>query len=79
MTDDQITRQQQWRRRFPVKYAAHIAVWVALRKGKLTRQPCEVCGSDRNIDAHHDRYDRPLQVRWLCRKHHVLLHRRAAP
>jgi len=79
MTEGNLTRQMEWRRRFPKKYAAHIAVWVALRRGDLQRQPCEVCGSTTNIDAHHDRYDRPLQVRWLCRRHHVLLHKRAAP
>ena len=37
------------------------------------KQGCEVCGSE-TVDAHHDRYDEPLNVRWLCRRHHVRLH-----
>lgn len=67
------TRQAGWRRANPAKYLAHLAVQKALAAGTLTRLSCEVCGSD-TVDAHHDRYDRPLQVRWLCRRHHVRLH-----
>lgn len=48
----------------------------AIRKGRLPRQPCEVCGSGQ-VDAHHDDYSKPFEVRWLCRTHHKELHRRA--
>ena len=41
----------------------------AIRNGVLVRQPCEVCGSEPS-DAHHDDYEKPLDVRWLCRLHH---------
>jgi len=34
---------------------------------------CEVCGVEA-VDAHHDQYDEPLRVRWLCRRHHTRLH-----
>lgn len=47
---------------------------TALRRGELVRQPCEVCGGTRNVDGHHDDYARPLEVRWLCRMHHMSLH-----
>lgn len=68
-------RQADWRRANPAKYAAHLAVSQALTKGDLVKQPCEVCGTtEGRIDGHHDRYDRPLEVRWLCRRHHVRLH-----
>ncbi len=45
-------------------------VSVNLKRGKITRQPCEVCGTAENVEAHHDDYSKPLQVRWLCRAHH---------
>lgn len=52
---------------------AHVAVAVAIRSGKLRREPCEVCGAG-VTDAHHDDYDLPLEVRWLCRLHHRGVH-----
>lgn len=53
---------------------AHSLVWEALRRGDLTKQPCEECGRVDKIHAHHDDYTKPLMVHWLCvschRKHH---------
>lgn len=45
----------------------------AIRKGRLVRLPCEKCGEPKT-EAHHDDYSKPLEVRWLCRKHHVEIH-----
>lgn len=52
---------------------ASILTAAAIFRGDLIRQPCEVCGK-RNVDAHHDDYARPLDVRWLCRSHHKIHH-----
>lgn len=41
----------------------------AIARGDLLRQPCEVCGAEQ-VEAHHDDYSRPLEVRWLCPVHH---------
>lgn len=46
-----------------------------IRRGTLQPQSCEVCGSTRNVHAHHDDYDKPLVVRWLCRPHHADWHK----
>lgn len=46
----------------------------AVRYGKLLRQPCEVCG-EAKTEGHHSDYSKPLDVRWLCRLHHIELHR----
>ena len=56
-----------------IKVKAKTAVFGALKKGLLTRQPCEECGAEKT-DAHHDDYAKPLEVRWLCRRHHTLWH-----
>lgn len=45
----------------------------AVKLGLLTPQPCEVCG-DWDVHAHHTDYRKPLEVRWLCQKHHATLH-----
>lgn len=54
----------------------HVARWKvhrAIEAGRLRKQLCEVCGSP-DTQAHHDDYSRPLDVRWLCRVHHVEYH-----
>lgn len=39
-------------------------------------QPCEECGeSDTTLlERHHDDYHKPLEIRWLCRRHHHEAH-----
>jgi hypothetical protein len=64
--------------RNPLKRAAHVAVGNALRDGKLTRNPCEVCG-EAKAQAHHDDYSKPLDVRWLCTTHHAEWHKHNTP
>ena len=61
--------------RHPAIYAAHRATKKAILLGDITRQSCEVCGDGRS-NAHHDDYSKPLDVRWLCRKHHDEHHRK---
>jgi hypothetical protein len=57
------------------KKAATTAVGNALRDGKLEKWPCWVCGTTENIEGHHVHYDMPLDVIWLCTKHHAEVHR----
>lgn len=64
---------QEYRQRFPKKYKAHNLVRSLIRKGILFRKPCEICSS-LGADAHHDDYDKPLDVRWLCVAHHRKWH-----
>lgn len=41
-----------------------------IKAGKLIKGSCEVCGTNETIEAHHDDYAKPMDIRWLCRKHH---------
>lgn len=59
--------------RHPDHKRANNMVFVAIKKGEIIRLPCEICG-EKIVEAHHDSYDKPLEVRWLCRKHHVEFH-----
>lgn len=60
------------RDRYPERAAAAYEVKVAVRYGRLKPLPCFVCGS--KAEAHHPDYSRPLDVVWLCRKHHSEAH-----
>lgn len=45
----------------------------ALYHGILVPKPCEVCG-EKKAEGHHPDYDEPLEVSWLCERHHKMLH-----
>jgi len=47
---------------------------VYLQRGKLTREPCCLCDGD-GAEMHHPDYSQPLNVVWLCRDHHLALHK----
>lgn len=48
-------------------------VRTAIECGRLQRKPCEICGATKS-EAHHRSYDKPLDVQWLCAKHHMANH-----
>lgn len=58
----------------PKKKRAHELVSKAIKSGELIRQPCEECQGVDHVIAHHDDYDKPLDVRWLCEDHHKEWH-----
>lgn len=60
--------QYKQRKKYPEKQIARNAT------RRLTKQPCEVCG-ETEVEAHHEDYSKPLNVRWLCRQHHIDIHR----
>ena len=66
----------QARRReiYPDVFIANGAVNNAIRYGRMVRPAgCSICGYEK-IEAHHSDYSKPLDVVWLCRKHHLAEH-----
>lgn len=61
------------KKRYPEHVRARELARQAIKTGTLTKQRCEVCGSENTV-AHHDDYSKPLEVRWFCRKHHREIH-----
>lgn len=61
---------------YPHRNKANSVTSNAIRDGRLVPLPCWVCGEER-VEAHHADYDRPLQVVWLCVRHHRQLHSHA--
>ncbi len=62
------------RKRNKGEYRARDRFKYAVESGKIKRLPCEVCG-DVKSHGHHIDYSQPLNVRWLCHKHHKEAHR----
>jgi hypothetical protein len=65
--------KRKYRKNHPQKARAHMLVRDAIKNGVLCKMPCEECGKN-NAHAHHDDYDKPLVVVWLCKKHHENRH-----
>jgi len=70
----EVTRR--YRAANPEKARAHGILGHALKAGKLTKSPCEKCGTTVGVHAHHDDYTKPMEVRWLCSAHHREHHRK---
>jgi hypothetical protein len=67
------TGKLQWLERNPLKKRAHIITTNAIHAGKLIKPShCEQCDTVR-VEAHHDDYSKPLEIRWLC----LVCHKRA--
>lgn len=71
-----IVRNKIYRKTNPKKYKAHGIVSRAIRSGKLIKgSSCESCSSLKKLNAHHDDYNQPLEVRWLCSVCHSAWHK----
>lgn len=60
------------RRESPHKVKARQTLYHEIRMGRMVKGDCEF-GPDRcagRVEAHHEDYARPLDVRWLCQHHH---------
>lgn len=68
----EITRA--WRAEDKRRNAAHNAVARAVKSGLLVRERCMRCTEPKTI-AHHEDYDKPLDVMWLCQPCHKQRHK----
>jgi transposase-like protein len=67
--------------------AAQNLLETAVQQGVIKRRTdCEECGSTgrmkdgrSKVQAHHDDYNKPLEVRWLCQKCHHTWHKHNTP
>ena len=67
----------QWRKEhnydkkgFPrIRRNAKQRVIMAVKRGTIIKLPCGICGNSK-VEGHHEDYNKPLEVVWLCNKHH---------
>lgn len=67
---------REYRARHPDRIVAQNRLNYAVRKGRVIRGPCEVCGAKENVHAHHITYKPEdwYNVRWLCYVCHKFEH-----
>lgn len=70
---------RKWSKENPNKIEAYKKVSSLLgrvRRGTLTKEPCDICGTSENVDWHHHSYhaDKVKDVIPLCKTHHRELH-----
>ena len=68
---------REWGQKHPEQVRSRNAVRHALESGEIKKQPCErlseLCYG--RMEAHHESYDKPLEVNWFCQYHHGERHR----
>lgn len=65
---------QAWRNQDKRRSKCHNAVAKAIKSGELVRSPCSKCGDVKSL-AHHEDYDKPLEVIWFCQPCHKQRHK----
>ncbi len=77
----QTSEYKEARKEFDKKWTEHnrkkVDAYVKARKIPL--EPCLICGTEDNIHRHHFDYDKPLEVVFLCGRHHKEYHRISEP
>jgi predicted ATP-dependent serine protease len=63
-----------WRKEDSRRSSVHSKVARAIRKGEIKKKPCCICGSEKSM-AHHESYDKPLDIVWYCQVHHKQRHK----
>lgn len=66
-------KSKEYAQRYPEKYKAKMIFSNAVDSGMIKRKPCVKCG--KKAQGHHEDYSKPLDVIWLCPKHHAARHR----
>jgi ribosomal protein S27AE len=66
----------RWNKNNQKKKYAITMIGNAIRDKKLDKpSKCSNCNSEGRIHGHHDDYDKPIEVRWLCSKCHRSWHK----
>jgi len=59
-----------YREKDKFKVRARKKLYVMVRNGTIKKEPC-FCGENKS-EAHHEDYNFPYKVIWLCKEHHAM-------
>lgn len=69
----QKTKYQKNRR---AKNPTRVSVYNKVKRSKLIRpNKCQKCGKTAKLNAHHENYNAPLEVIWVCAMCHYYIHK----
>lgn len=83
VSKDGMRYAKRFRLKSPEKVAAQRLFREAVKSGRIVRaSECSACGIPCKAHGHHDDYNKPYEVRWLCQpchnRHHAAMRRVAA-
>lgn len=75
-TTKRVLYNKKWmHKRDPEKHKARYTLNNAIKLGKVMKpEVCQHCGTGGLIHGHHENYQEPLNVMWLCRPCHFNIH-----
>lgn len=63
------------RQKQPHVHRVAMLVYHAIRKGEISKPGiCKRCKKEKRILAHHENYDSPFEITWLCYSCHKIIH-----
>jgi len=69
-------QSKRHRERQPTKSRARDKLKYAVKSGRMSRPTiCTRCSKIGAIQAHHEDYDKPFEVEWMCKPCHILHHK----
>ena len=66
--------EYKWKSNHKTEHNVHQRLKIAVKKKKIIKTECINCGSNENIVGHHEDYNKPFDVLWLCKVCHYQLH-----
>jgi len=69
-------RGKKWRESHKKEHYAHTLLYRAIERGEIKKpNKCSKCGAENvKINGHHEDYDKPLDIIWLCDQCHAERH-----
>lgn len=66
---------QKYLSKYPNRHEVRVQTNIAIDKGLIVQaENCESCGETEKIETHHDDYNYPFDIRWLCKQCHASWH-----